>query len=230
MSLPLVLVSPAFPSVVRDLRDLGVPLLYTGENPRLPSPLRFHADLVCFPLGGRRLLMAPGSPRAEENLARLGWLLIRPTAKLSSRYPGDTPLCAARVGETLFCRASSTDPEVLRSGERVVNVRQGYARCSVLPIGSRSLVTADPSIAAAAENAGFAVLCIRPGGILLPGYDTGFIGGCAVPLGERSVYLTGSLSSHPDGPALRRFAAERGVALFEGSSPVLLDIGGGVRL
>lgn len=225
-----VLISPQVPSVLEDLRRFCVRTIPMEAHPALPAPVCCHADLVCFPLEDGTILLDPYSERLDRAAAALGLAVRRPALSLGGVYPADTALCAARVGGYLLCRKASTDPELLRlAGCRVLEVRQGYARCATLAVDGCSLITADPSVAGAGEAAGLRVLRIAPGDIRLDGYDTGFIGGCAVRIAPDAIYLTGRLA-HPDADAIRRFAAGRGVALLEGSAPELIDIGGGVPL
>ena len=73
---------------------------------------------------------------------------------------------------------------------------------------------------------GFAVLLIRPGHIALPGYDTGFIGGCCGKLAPDELAFAGALSSRPDGERMREFLHSRCVAPVELREGPLVDVGG----
>lgn len=216
-----MLISGQYPFLRRDLEGLGIGVLLTEPSAVLPVPVRYHPDLVCAHLGGERFLLA--APGLEPAFARLGARIVHPLCPPEGCYPSDTALCGGRLGRYLFCRSASTDPALLESGE-VLPVRQGYAKCSILPVNERSLITGDPSIAAAAKKAGLEVLEIRPGFILLEGYDTGFIGGCGGLLGPDRLYLTGKLR-HPDRDAILAFTRQRGVSVVEGSASCLVDAG-----
>ena len=111
-------------------------------------------------------------------------------------------------------------------GIQWIHTNQGYARCSTCVVDETSVVTSDEGIAAVLEQEGIEVLRIRPGFVRLPGYDTGFIGGCCGKIGQDLLYFTGKLSSHPDGETIRAFAEQRGVHVVEGAASALLDIGG----
>ena len=78
----------------------------------------------------------------------------------------------------------------------------------------------------ALRTKGFAVLLIRPGHIALPGYDTGFIGGCCGKLAPDKLAFAGALSSHPDGERMREFLHSRCVAPVELRESPLVDVGG----
>ena len=58
-----------------------------------------------------------------------------------------------------------------------IHVKQGYTRCSLLPVDDRSFITSDAGIAKTLAEHDTDVLLIHPGHIHLPGFDYGFIGG-----------------------------------------------------
>jgi hypothetical protein len=68
------------------------------------------------------------------------------------------------------------------------------------------------------------VLMITPGHILLPGYDTGFIGGASGRIGD-TVIFNGDLSAHPDSDRIIRFIEDRGLKVRWFPEWPLKDIG-----
>ena len=109
-------------------------------------------------------------------------------------------------------------------GLTFIDVPQGYARCSCLPVDETSIITADRGIIGPCRAAGLSVLEVTPGHVLLPGYTYGFIGGCGGRVGDTIVFH-GSLNQHPDGDAIRRFIEERGLACVDFPEFPLTDIG-----
>ena len=148
--------------------------------------------------------------------------------QLSAAYPLDIPFNAACTGIYLVHNLRYTAPVLLEAardaGMELVNVRQGYAKCSTVTVDENSVITYDRGIAAACRAAGMYVLETVPGHVLLPGYDTGFIGGASGRAGD-TIYFNGDLTRHPDCDAIVRFIEERGlrVSWFEGRP--LTDIG-----
>ena len=86
-------------------------------------------------------------------------------------------------------------------------------------------ITADPSLAAAADAEGLDPLVIKEGHISLPGYGTGFIGGASGAVGKR-VFFFGDLFSHPDGEAIAKRISDAGFEFVCLSGGPLLDSGG----
>jgi hypothetical protein len=139
-------------------------------------------------------------------------------------YPTDCAFNALALGACIYARSASLAPSLraaaAASGRRIVDVHQGYAKCSTLALPSRNAaVTADPGMADAMEKNGVQVLRIRPGHIALAGCDYGFIGGAAFaddPLqccslhAKPAVYFFGDIMRHPDGAAITQFLAAKG--------------------
>ncbi len=151
---------------------------------------------------------------------------------LSHTYPGDCIYNALCTGEYFIHNLKHTDRLLLetarRAGLYLVNVKQGYARCSCLPVDDTSFITADRGMAKALRSCGASVLLIREGHVLLPGFKNGFIGGCGGCLvidGKPCIVFNGDLCSHPDFEAMRLFICERGVRPVFFSGFPLTDIG-----
>ena len=87
------------------------------------------------------------------------------------------------------------------------------------------MITADCGIAKALSDVGTDVLVIPSGGIELPGYDYGFIGGASAVTDE-SVIFFGDIRSHGDYNAIVDFISRQGktTEYIEGMS--LTDYGG----
>ncbi|MBQ9121569.1 MAG: hypothetical protein IJY12_04305 [Clostridia bacterium] len=195
---------------------------------RLAPPVASHADMLTFTYGEtvifEREYYCVNERRLTPYISTPAHLALTSLPR-SCIYPHDIGLNALLVGDTLFCNARHTAPEILNCGAEIVDVRQGYAACSTLVLSERTIVTADPSIARAAERKGLDVLAIRPGYVRLTGYNTGFIGGATAKIGN-TVYFFGDPSSHPDFYRIEEACLREDLApkhLFDGP---LTDLGG----
>lgn len=155
------------------------------------------------------------------------------SADPADSYPFDIAYNAFWVGDYLFCLAAHTDPEVLSAAgalcKKVIDVRQGYAKCSCIPVGARGVITSDAGIACAAKSAGLDVLLTVNDGVRLDGYDSGFIGGASIWMGN-SLLFTGDLSDHRDFEDICRFCSERGTEVRYIEGMPLYDYGSPVAL
>ncbi|MFZ2538065.1 MAG: DUF6873 family GME fold protein [Oscillospiraceae bacterium] len=222
-----MILSPQYERVLADLKAMNIELIVTEKCDDVQDAVGFHADILCHHLGGDDIVVYPYSYSLNNSLKELGMNVINSTTRLSQKYPYDISLNAARIGQHLICNEKYTDKAILSGTtyETILDVNQGYAKCSTLIVDERSIVTADHAIAIACQEAGFDVLMIMDGGIRLDGYAYGFIGGAGVKLSKSQIYFTGKLTSHSDGTKIREFIEERNVEIIEGSVDYLIDIG-----
>ena len=80
-------------------------------------------------------------------------------------------------------------------------------------------------MARAIEARGMTVDIIEEGGILLPPYKTGFIGGTAGVYGDK-VYFVGRIEEHPSYNVIKRALDEEGLTPVSLGHGPLLDVGG----
>lgn len=222
----LAMVSGEYPQLATALARFGVASLLTRGDARLPGPVSWHPDMQ-FCMIGERLVAAKASPSLTI-VKDFGCLETERTP--GSVYPQDV-LCNVlswggwAVGNRLYA-----DGAVLRAAEqaglRWISVRQGYAACSTALVDASSAITADQGVAAALRAVGMEVLLLEPGGIVLPGYQYGFIGGCCGKLAPNLMAFTGRLASYPQGERVRTFLKARGIFTIELLEDELLDVGG----
>lgn len=228
----VVLVSGEYPALAEVLAKWGFTPVETLFDFRLPGPVAYHPDMQACVMG-REIFVLRDSP-LKAKLAGYG-LSVRETEKQpQKRYPGDV-LCNGFVwGPWLVANPRTLDLGILEAaralGLGMLRVRQGYAGCSVARVDGNAAITADLGMAKCLERAGFRVLRIRPGFISLPGYDTGFIGGCCAKLAPDILTVSGRLDSHPDGKRMKDFVESCGVSIWEMTDMSLTDVGGILRL
>jgi len=191
------------------------------------GPVSGHPDLQIFVCGSRILCHPDIDPAFLGRIENHAEVLICPTL-LSRTYPGDVPYNVAFTGSHAFHHHTAIDPRLrdflLERGVSLCGVSQGYAKCSALIAGERSIITADASIHEAARIAGLDPLIIRPGHIDLPGYGYGFIGGAAGLDGD-TVLVSGTLAHHPDYEAIEEYIVARGKKIVALSRQRAVDLG-----
>lgn len=169
------------------LKSLDVPVVY----PEIST----HADILLCQLGlWEKAQIFHGDPE-----------------KLTRNYPGNIRYNAVCTGKYFIHNLQYTDPDLLAAAEAKaaadstiltkIHVKQGYTRCSLLPVDDRSFITSDAGIAKTLAVHDTDVLLIHPGHIYLPGFEYGFIGGTGggLPLsGRRLLVVNGNIETHPD--------------------------------
>lgn len=226
----LAIASGEYPQLAKALAQLGVASLLTREDTRLPGPVSWHPDMQ-FCAIDERLVAAKATP----SLAVVKDFSCIETERIpGSAYPQDVLCNVLSWGCWAMGNRRYADEAVLRvveqAGLRWISVRQGYAACSTALVDAASAITADRGVAAALQAIGVEVLLLEPGGIVLPGYPYGFIGGCCGKLAPDLMAFTGRLASHPQGEQVRAFLKARGVYAVELLDNELLDVGGMIPL
>lgn len=198
----------------------------------LDKPVQTHPDMLCtvmddcifFP----KAYAEAHSAVIHEIVNLSGMNLILTDAPRSSRYPEDVGLNVTVLPDAILCRKQSTAPEILASAERtgrtILSVRQGYAGCSCIHAGN-AVLTSDMGIHKTLVKHGMDSTFIENRGILLPGYDVGFIGGCG-GADDGTLFLFGSPDSIAEAEVIRDFAAKHNLTVFSLSENNLTDYGG----
>lgn len=229
----LALISGEAPWLQASLANLGVETLTTPQDERLPKPVAFHPDLQVCPLPDKRMFVLKGSLLAAA-LRELGCDLWETHEMPGDVYPQDVRCGGLVWGAYLIGNPKGLDRKLIQQAQHLglglMAVRQGYCACSIALVDRQSAITADRGLYQAFTAKGFQMLLIQPGYIRLPGYDTGFLGGCCGKLAPDKLAFAGQLAWHPDGKRIQRFLEQRGVTTVELTEGPLIDVGGIVPL
>ncbi|MFH1878987.1 MAG: DUF6873 family GME fold protein [Candidatus Omnitrophota bacterium] len=195
-----------------------------------------HPDIYFFQIAGDTLIFSPSIEREDaDELKKNGIRLIRGEARPHGRYPCTAPYNALRAGDNFFHKTACTDSVILErvkeAGLRLVDVKQGYTRCSAVFINDNAVITSDGSIAAVAERESIDVLFIPPGSITLPGEIYGFIGGASGRMPDGTTVFLGDIETHPEFPGIRDFFVKhekryidlKGLPLYDAGSLIICD-------
>lgn len=145
--------------------------------------------------------------------------------RLNKVYPYDIAYNVLPMEGKLFHKVAFTDAILKKNTKlELIDVNQGYTRCSVLPVGHVAAITSDEGLYRILKTYGYNVLKIRAGHVLLGGYSHGFIGGVGGVVEDYMVF-NGSLDSHPDGDKMRQFILDQNYKIIELHRGPLEDVG-----
>ena len=217
--------------IISGIIKLGLEPVLIPPCDDLPLPVRAHPDLLLNHIGGNQIVVYHKiADKIAPQLKNKGFQVILSENRLRPVYPYDCALDAAAIGNFVIVNRAFTDGKLLRYYENkrlsLVNVRQGYAKCSALILNESSLITSDPSIYAAAVRHSINALKIREGFISLPGYQYGFIGGCSGKISKNKICVTGDLRGHPDYINIMSFMEKQQIELICLAAGAPKDIGG----
>ncbi|MBQ8583268.1 MAG: hypothetical protein IJ488_01485 [Clostridia bacterium] len=202
--------------------------------PALPEAIGAHCDTLLFKLGNTLITSADYCEYASFVFSDLrerhpNLNIIFSSDALGKEYPEDCRFNALTVGKNIVCRRESISESVIRLAEScgltAVDSKQGYAACTVLMVDEKNAVTADKGMARLLRSLSVKVTEISEGGISLPPYEYGFIGGASFVFGD-TVYFFGNPARHPDGELICAALTAAGKKICPLSDAPLTDIGG----
>lgn len=202
------------------LKKMGYYLAEVPLHPKLDGPVKGHPDMMLFSYG-KKVIYEPHLERVAALLRNNGYECVKGERIKSSRYPENIIYDACSVGKSIIRYEGRIEKNIENLKASFLRVKQGYVKCSIVPVGDKHIITSDKGIYDkwnVVGNRHASSLHIRPGYVKLPGYKTGFIGGSS-GVHKDKVFFTGSLKTHPDGELIREFIEMRGkkvVELYEG--------------
>lgn len=196
----------------------------------LPDGLRNHADLGICIVSSEKAVCPPDSyDYYRKKLSPYGFSIIKGRTSLDSHYPKDSAYNVCVVGKKCFLNKNVCDGlllDILTSeGYEIINVKQGYTKCSVCPIDENSIITADSSVAKAAKEQKMDVLLISNNNIELTGYDNGFFGGCCGLSDKHTLLVNGEIRYLSQSTVVLEFLNKKRITVKELKKGPLTDIG-----
>ena len=181
-------------------------LVYTQCQQVYPA-IQSHPDILMCHLGNE---LFKGDPK-----------------KIGAKYPEDIRYNCVCTGKYFIHNLKYTDESLLKRVKELnmtlVNVKQGYTKCNVVVVNENAIITSDMGIYKVCKDI-LKVLLISDEQVLLPGLNTGFLGGASGRVGNE-ILFNGDLSAHKDFKRIIEFIENEGLTAvwFEGLP--LTDIG-----
>lgn len=213
-------------ALIEYMKSRGAVILVPKDQ-RFDSRIASHPDLVISIADNSLIIDDNADSSIFNQLDTLSVPYIRSAARLGKHYPDDIAYNAVVTKEHLIHNLDYTNSLLLahckNSGKILINVKQGYSKCSTVLVDNRHLITSDLGIYNAAKNF-LDILLIRPGFAALDGFDYGFLGGCSGVIDD-TVVFHGDLSKHPDFEKIKEFIESAGKRLYYFTDFALRDIG-----
>ena len=214
------------------LKNLGYTPILMPPADYLEETVASHTDMLLFIGFGRLFCHSRYYNKNRELIDRISLLsgleLVISNEETANKYPLDVLFNACLVNNTLICNEKSVSRLIIKSAVaancKIINVPQGYTKCSICPVSDNAIITADKAIAAACSSAGMDVLLISEGDVTLPPYNFGFIGGTA-GYNNDTVFFCGDIDSHRDANAIRAFCEKHKKTVLSLSGESLQDVG-----
>ena len=207
----------------------GYDIIKIPENRHFDAPISAHPDIFMTNICGKWFIddAVHDMFTIVEDVQTVG----RGQATVEKyKYPDDVFLNCVQVGKYIVCNKKHTCVDVLNYAEKngitIVDVKQGYAKCSICVVCDNAVITEDTGIAKDLTlKTDLDVLLIEKGHVELSGYDYGFFGGCCGLIEKNLIAFNGRVENHPDFCKIKCFCDKYGVGIVSLSDDNLYDIG-----
>ena len=221
-------------NVIYALKDRNIQVVPVTRCTHLAKPVASHADMQLCYVGNGRAFVAQEAIALQPKLQELGITTQIIQKPLTAIYPHDILLNCLFLNQHCFGLQSNVAQEILDFCKdhsiEFVNCKQGYTRCSVAVAGDNLAITADRTLHKILMSHQIECLLIEPGGISLPGYSTGFIGGCCGLIDNNLLAFAGDLKNYVQGEKIIEFLNRHQVEYVCLHSGNLTDVGGIIPL
>ena len=214
----------ALKSIFNELSIKAVPVT---RNELLDSPVDKHADILANYVGKSTFLVDKNQKELcsfiENNVGKS--VVIE---NIKSPYPDDCLLNFADIGEYIICNRSILTEEIVKylPDKAIIDVKQGYSKCSVCICSHNTIITDDKSVYnAVLQYNNINSLLIEKGSVRINKYDYGFIGGCCGLIDKNTLLFNGDLSLHSDFDKIKKFLYDNGINYIDIKGKPLTDIG-----
>ena len=214
---------------IDELSRLGVNTLKTRPNQRFSTSLKFHADLFVNYLGNGRILLDSSCVDIIPDLTAEGIDVAVINEKVNSEYPFDCILNSV-ITDSFFLGKYDISSQLIKDyiaekQLKIIDIPQGYAKCSVVSVTENAFITDDISAYNAIKSNNSDVLLVEKGSITLKNYDYGFIGGCCGKLDKNTIAFCGDIIKHKSFDNIKAFCDNYKVDLLSLGNGELTDIG-----
>ncbi|MGG7143722.1 DUF6873 family GME fold protein [Clostridium nigeriense] len=149
----------------------------------------------------------------KNNLKDKGITYIESKNSLKYNYPNDIILNALILEKYFIHNLKFTDENLLndQKDKILINVKQGYTKCSCLYVSDKALITNDSGIYNSLCKYDFDILLLPPGDIILEGLNYGFIGGTGGLINNNTMAFFGDLNHYKYGNEVISFLSKYNV-------------------
>ncbi len=213
---------------IEKLNYIGIKTLVIPDCPNLPDPVKSHADLQMLHMGNN-VIFCQNEHLFSGDLNK-NFIIKKIYEKAGKVYPDDVRLNCTIIGNKIICNEKTISKQILEyayiNNYIIIDVNQGYSKCSVCVLNENTIITDDESIYRAAGNFLNDAELISKGSIVLKGYNYGFIGGCCGKIDKDKIAFNGRLDSHKDYNKIIDIMQRNGIEPVELYNSPLTDIGG----
>ena len=220
------------------LQELGYELIEINSNRTVYSEISSHVDIFCTKIKNNLIVENSQYNLIKENINR-EIKVIRGTTKIGKKYPKDIKYNVCIVGNYAIHNFNYTDRKVCKilkkENYNLINVKQGYSKCSIAVIDKNSIITADEGIYNTLKQYNFDILFVDYNlNIKLLNENRyspmkGFIGGAISRIGN-NIFISGDIKKIDRNKTIKNFIQKKGLGVISFNNLEVIDYGGIIEI
>lgn len=197
----------------KSLSKFNIDFIEIPKNSTLYDAIDGHVDIQINIIDKKEkkiIVHKDIAPSFIKKLEQFNIKYIKSLSSLTEKYPGNIILNAAILEKDIIHNFKYTDKNLISSikDKNFINVKQGYSKCSILPIREKAIITNDKGIYDTLKKEDYDILLLPPGDILLPSLNYGFIGGVGGKISDDSLGFFGNLDYYKYGKEVKHFLSK----------------------
>ncbi|PJI09682.1 MULTISPECIES: DUF6873 family GME fold protein [Clostridium] len=211
-----------------NLKKLGLNIILVPPCNDIGKAISSHPDEVLCKIDRKNLVVYKNIPETFiSDLKKSNIKITMSENTLSQKYPYDILLNGVTLKNFFIHNIKFTDPILYKniSNKIILNVKQGYSKCSTAVVNDSAIITNDIGISKSAKKHSIDALLLPPGDILLPGFDYGFIGGTCGLIDPNTLAFYGNLKKYKYGNEVLKFLHKYNITPLYLSNDKLIDRG-----
>lgn len=214
----------------KSLKNLGVKIIKVPPCNNLYNAIKGHVDIqlnILSKIEKKVIVQKDINDSFKKELTNNNINFIESKNSLGEKYPSNIALNSLILDNYFIHNLNFSDENLLESqkNKTLVNVKQGYTKCSSLVVNNNSIITSDKGIYNSLLKYNFDILLLPPGDIILDGLDYGFIGGTGGLISPSTMAFFGSLEKYAYGEEVKKFLKKHNVNPIYLSNSKLYDRG-----
>jgi len=214
--------------IVDKMISLGYECYPVIESDRVSAPISSHADVLYKKVSDNEIIVS-SCQKANFGLLRQNGYIITEFNELKPGYKTESYLNYIDNDKYIICNNKTVFIDK-NNNKKIINVNQGYTRCSCIEINSDCYITDDESIYNSLVENKIDCLKIKKGFIKLDGYNYGFIGGASVKLSDNELLFFGDISDKEEKDKIVSYLNKRNIKAIFIENKKLTDIGSAIIL
>lgn len=214
------------------LVKLGYSIIQLEKQVSMYEEISSHVDVFFAKITNKIIV----EPNLYDIFKKYTENIIKGNTILKDSYPFDIAYNVCNIGKNVIHNFKYTDTKILeiikKENLNMINIKQGYSKCSIAVIDSNSAIVTDKKIAEILIKNKIEVLLIDDDlDIKLLKNNgkysnmKGFIGGCITRI-EDKVVIFGELSKIDKNEKIRKFIESRNIKIIEFRGMDVIDYGG----